>query len=542
MHISDSRKYLTKFILFIITGHAVSLVTLAVFSLSVRADLKSDAGAAESHPGISFEADYSEAVFAFNNKNYDQTLLTLDALLKRAPGHVEALELKALTLKTAGKDVKAKETYEKLLTLKQGKETAPYHFELGVIAYRTKKIVDARQHLFQSIQMGFNVGMSQFFLGSAEFQAGHPKLAKPYFKAALQDTPDEIQVASHYYLGIIHSQLGYTSGATHQLLEARDMARTLPDNALAKDIGQAAEKTLAPFDQSQWFGNVSLLTQFDGNVSLVSPNVTADEASGKSSMKANLAAGFGKVGSPMSLIQYAASYRMAYNHNFNPAARDYEFFSNIPSLYLTYDPLAATSFGLKAEGNYTFQNHTDSASGSSTFRPYSMSIEVGPYLRREIYERTQVTAEVNYRPQTFNQDPPVGVTRRSGYVILPRLSVKYDSESDYFNPLGSIGYEMNQAQGTDQRYKTLAIDFANTFKLPHQHFVTVSMDLALSHYAERLPVRSDTTVSFRASWIKEIFTHWSLVGDVGYSTNSSTSAEIFSYKKPAVSLGLSYTL
>src|SRR4051812_12407843 len=80
----------------------------------------------ELHPGQDIEVRYSEAVITFVRKDYNQTVELLNSLLKGVPGNPEALELKALALKTAGKDKESLATYRELLRIKPEAERAPY--------------------------------------------------------------------------------------------------------------------------------------------------------------------------------------------------------------------------------------------------------------------------------------------------------------------------------------------------------------------------------------------------------------------------------
>src|SRR3954470_13831898 len=63
------------------------------------------------------EPQYSEAVLAYNSKDYPQAVSTLDALIAKDSKIVEFYELKALTLKSM-KDPKAAEAYEALIEIK----------------------------------------------------------------------------------------------------------------------------------------------------------------------------------------------------------------------------------------------------------------------------------------------------------------------------------------------------------------------------------------------------------------------------------------
>src|ERR1700751_428533 len=51
------------------------------------------AHAEESHPGLALEAKYTQAVISFNHRQMEETIQTLDSILKESPENLPALEL-----------------------------------------------------------------------------------------------------------------------------------------------------------------------------------------------------------------------------------------------------------------------------------------------------------------------------------------------------------------------------------------------------------------------------------------------------------------
>jgi tetratricopeptide (TPR) repeat protein len=501
--------------------------------------------AEESHPEIGLEADYSEAVFEFTNRRYSETVRLLNALLNKKPDHVQALELKALALKSLRNDVDSIEVYEKLLTVKPENERGPYQFELGTLYFRQKRFEDAKKILEKSIASQFNVGVSHFFLANAQFQTQEPKKALVNFKKALSDVPEDLQVACHYYLGMIHAQTGYGPGATNELLLATERATELENtsrsNAMVRDLKKAATLALEPYNRANWMKSASFALQYDGNVSSVSSIVSPEAAAGKISTKTNLGAVLGYAGSPLSWIQPVITYRLSLNKNFNSEARDYEFATNTLSLYLTHKPLSTTNFGTKIEGNYGFQNRTVISTGKTSYQPFLQSIEISPFLKHELIDKLQVTTELIYRPQTFPNDS-IGIDRRSGTVILPRITGKWDTESNFLSPTASIGHEWNQALGTNQKSKTLAIDISNSMKLPLNRTVSMGITYTLARYLERVPdLRIDRSTTLRIGFQNPLSPQLVLTADASYTSNTSSLPEIYSYTKPTASVGLNYS-
>jgi tetratricopeptide (TPR) repeat protein len=509
----------------------------------------------ESHPGISVESSYSEAVLAFNTKNYDQVLKVLDALLARVPEHVESLELQALTLKTKGDDDRALETYAKLLKLKPDSESGPYHFESGVILFRKKKNAEAKAHFEKALALNFNAEPCRFFLGIIAFGAGNFGEAEGYFTEVSSNGSDELKVASHFYRGLIDFQNGSPSEGTHEMVTARDRANALlaatkpgeEPSSIAKDIGAAAERTLAPYDAAQWFGSFSLLAGYDGNATLTSATAGPEQASGEKTTEAMVSGTIGRMSSPAAWLQWVPSYRFSYNKNFNSDAKAYEFFANTASLYLTRDALAQTSYGLKLEGSYTFQNvattDTGAPSGTFNFHPYSFTGELGPYVRTEPAPHWKAEYELYLRPQSYSgETPDTGLERRSGISYFGRATVRHDTPNRWFNPDGSLSYEIYNAQGGDFLSRILTLDLNDAFRLNPKDTVNVGFTLGLASFPDyETGPRHDTLASFHGAWIHVLDRKWSLVGQLGISHNSS-SVDTFTYTKPTLFFGASYTL
>lgn len=516
----------------------VGLVGLLIVSISVNGK------ASELHPGQELEAHYAEALLALNSGDYVQSLKILESILKINPNHISALELKALVLRSTGKDPKALEIYQKLIHLqKKEGERAPYHFEIGIIHFRAKRFEEAKSHLLKAVSGNFNAGPSFYFLGMMAFQKGDFIEADEFFsQVPLRKSSDELLVASRYFSGLALSRTGFGSSGARELQAAAEGARKFQRNSSISSTEKNAAQALQAMDRSHWFGNISLLMQYDGNVSLVSTNASSQDVSGKKSFKANLVGGLGYLSSPMHPFQWAASYRLAYNRNLNSQAREYEFLSNVPAIYLTYLPIDRTNYGLKIEGNGTFQNRTDPAKGNTLLRPYSLSADVGPFVRHELYRKTILTFEIIDRPQKYYTDPVSGQDRRSGNALDTSVSLKYDSPKPAFNLLASLSFEINNSKGENFKSRTLTLDLANTFRLPDAHGLSLSTRLSATNYPQNNLARQDRNISLRLSWVKEFAQRWSVLADGSYTRNLSNASDLYSYVKPVVSLGLSYLL
>lgn len=492
------------------------------------------AKAEESHPGIGAESLYSEAVLAFNRKQTEESLKILEQLLKESPNHIEALELKALSLRSKGDDSKSLEVYQKLVQLKPAAERGPYHFEIGAILNRQKKPEAAKPHFERAIATKFNVAASSLYLGLNAFAANDLASAQGQFERAKSGGTGEIKVISSYYLGLIHFKNGYSTGGTDELMSARSQAEDLPESKTAQDIRAAAEKILKPFNSSQWYGNFSVLGQYDSNI-LQAPAQSA--ATNASTFKTTIAGGFGRVSSPMSKIQWIPSYRASVNKNFSSDAKGYEYVSNTASLLLNVDPVSTTTYGLRLEGNHLFQNDSDPASSAFAFNSFSLGGDVALFVKNQFDRRTQGTFEVSFKPVNYYDSPDL-----SGSTIAAKASAKRELGSRYWNPGLSLAFENNGAAGSDYRYRAYGGGLTDTMRLSGSDTVTLSADFLMSTYPLESQGRSDRNITVRAGWVRGLSRGMSLVGDASYTINSSSVADVYSYNRINSSLGVSWQL
>lgn len=496
--------------------------------------------AEESHPGIAAESLYSEAVLAFNKKQTQEALKILDQLLQSSPNHVEALELKALSLKTQGNDPKSLEVYSKLVQLKPPAERGPYHFEIGVILQRHKKNDQARAHFQRAVLLKTNVVPSRLFLGLIAFGSGNLSGASSEFERVKAEGTPEFQVVARYYLGLIHFKNGYGAGGTSELMAARSIASEIPESKMAQDIKEAAEKIMAPFNTVQWFANVSVLGQYDGNISQV-----PSEIPGSTSVPTNLATAkialsgaAGRVSSPMRTIQWVGSGRFSVNKNLNAETKTYEFATLTPSLFVNYKPLSITSAGLKLEGSYSFQNQpSDEDSTAYLYGPYNLGGELGPYVKTQLDDKTVAQLDLFYRPTKYYSD--TAQTGKSGY---GRLSLKRDSGSRFWNPGGSLSFERMLADSVEYRYFAAGVGAYDQIRLTAKDSITVSADFLFTKYAEASIPRNDRNYVLRTSLVRTVNRSWSIVGDLSYTRNISDSPESYTYTRLTGSLGASWNL
>jgi tetratricopeptide (TPR) repeat protein len=494
--------------------------------------------AEESHPGLEAESLYSEAVLAYNRKQTQEAVEILDQLLKQQPDHIQGLELKALSLKTAGNDVESLETYEHLLQLKPESERGPYYFEAALLYNKFKKIDQARNAFKKSIELNFNRVASELFLGILEFNDGKFYDAESNFKILRDEGTPEYVVVAHYYLGMIYFKRSYAPGGTSEMITAKSQATALPDSKMASDIKTAAEKVLQPFSSSRVFANLTLMMDYDSNVA-ENPNVSSAEtaASNASTTKASLSGGLGFMSSPLAKIQYVPSYRFSYNYNFNADTKEYSFFTNTGSLFMNYNALGETTGGIKLEGNFTFQDQpvdSTNPSGSYVYQKYSVGGDLGVFVKTRFKEKFAVNWDLDYKPQTYYISSYL-----SGGDYSTKVSVNYESQSNYFRPGIVAALEKNQAQSDDWKFMQESLGIYNPIRITGNDTVTLGADIALINYPVSSAGRSDTNLILHANWIKLLGRGWTFLGELSYTDNSSNIPETYSYNRLIAGLGIS---
>lgn len=493
----------------------------------------------ESHPGLAQESLYAEAVLAFNRKQTAEAIKILDELLKGDPRHLEALELKALALKSSGNDAQSLEVYQRLIQLKPPAERGLYHFEMGVILHRQKKSEAARPHFEKAAALQANEVASYLFLGLIAFQAGDMRSAEASFSQVASKGSTEFRAVGRYYLGLIHFKNGYGAGGTSELVAARTLAMEVPESKMASDIKTGIDKILAPFNKSQWFGNLSLLGQYDTNISQIPTvgSVSSSASSGKATPKISLSGGIGRMSSPMSTIQWVVSYRASINKNTNVNTRSYEFVSNTLSNYFNYRPLSTTNGGLKVEGVYAFQNQpveTGNTEGAYHYAPYNLGGDFGPYFKHQFNSRASMQIDASYRPQKYYSESGM-----SGKSLYGRFSTKMDTDSSLLSPGASVSYEANLATSAEFRYRSVGAGLSDVARISAKDTLTLYADFLSVNYGEASVPRLDRNLTIRTSYMRSLGRSWSILADLSYIKNIS-NIESYTYDRVTAGLGISW--
>jgi len=502
--------------------------------------------AEESHPGIGRESRYAEAVIAYNKKQTDESIKILDSLLKEDPHSIEYLELKALALKGKGDDKASLTVYWQLYKEKPEKERGPYAYEIATILEKQKKSADAKPYFLKSAELGFNVAASYLYVGLGEFNASHYAEAEVYFTKVTKSDIPELELVGRYYVSLCYFKMNFGTRGIQELVDARDVARSIlktdDKNTTAKSINDASAKMLEPFSRGNWFGNATLITQYDSNVQqLPAGSSITTSSNNPASIKENAMASIGYMSASNATIQYIAGYRASYNYNFNPNTKTFEYFTNNATLFLTYRPLAKTSWGVKLESNFAFQNISapDSTPAAPTYiyNKYNFTAGVGPYFRYQLDRYWKAEINTSYRTQKFYLDDT-----QSGVDTSVSISAKRAAGDKYINPGVSLLVEHNGANGGDSYYNAYGLGLSNSILFPGQVTFGQNFDFLFTNYSRTAPHRTDCNYGIRFTGTKQFSPKFSVIGDVGYTDNLSSVPDAYTYHRFATSLGVSYSL
>ncbi len=499
----------------------------------------------ESHPGIGRESRYAEAVIAFNKRKTEEAVKILNELLKESPLTVEYLELKALALKGKGDEKTSLEVYQQLYQAKPENERGPYAYEIASLLNKQNKFEEARPYFEKSAALKFNAGPSHLFLGIGHFNAARYTEAQLNFDQALGTGIIEIEMIAQYYKSLSLFKLYFSTRGVQEIVETETLAKKVlqndPSNANAKNILDASEKMLQPFSKGQWFGNAAFSTQYDSNIMQLPTGLSNTQGSSNAStIKENILAGLGFMSAPAGLVQIVAGYRASYNKNFNSDTKRYEYFTNNLSFNFNYKALAKTTYGLKLDSNFMFENAPiDPADAGSEFefQKFNYTYGGGAYIRHQLNDYWRAEGEVNYRKQNYFSD-----SDQSGNNLNMSLSARRSAGDRYFNPGASLAYEINNANGSSIYYRAYGFGISNSMNFPALLTLNQGIDLLFSNYEKLDPVRKDSNMSFRLGALKFITPKISVMADLNYIKNISTVSTSYSYNRFMSSLGIGFTL
>jgi tetratricopeptide (TPR) repeat protein len=494
------------------------------------------------------EPRFSEAVLAYNAHRYEEAIQLLNQLLKESPNLVEFLELKALALKTSKNDQESIFTYQSLIQAKtethaSASEIAPYHFELGVISFRSKSFADAKKHFAFSLTHHFNEAPSHFFLGMIAYQDSLPSDAAQHLELASRAVTPELKGPALFYLAQSYLRLEESNQAISKFSEAKEAAK-LQSDELNRAILNSCNQVLAPLDRPQKFASLALSLAYDSNVQALPNSLDGTLAFNKDSFKTLIQGAVGYMSSPTETLQWVPNYRMLYNYNANRDTREGEFLSQYLSLYLNYKALEQTSFGFKFDTSFTFQNQFDSGSNSeSAYRIFSLTGSLGAYYKTPLLDHWTLHFEGTGGPQRYFGDQNVSLNDwRTGSLTSLRMGITRNGLSRFLNPSLYWAALINSANGDEFYSKSIALTLSNGFTFNDRTKGRISLVFSPTFYQRRSPSqRIDRNYAFSSELSHQLNPKWALISDFSIAYNESNLQSLYEYHRWTVSTGVSYS-
>jgi len=532
-----------------LTGIWVALLLGANFTVSTAR--------AEVPPTL--ESEYAELTYNFKSGNLAEALKLSEELMLKNPTVFEFQEVRALALKASGKTAEASKIYLELVKKrwKESKEKqdsaiiAPYYFELGNIRFQEKNNTDAEFYFSKAKEWNFNPIVASFYLGNIYTQTERWTDAEDQFQTVVASDVLDLKPTAHFMLAQVSFKLKSSNAGVRNLMWAKYLSQKEIDDpsapesgkAIAKKILEASEKALAPIDKSGFTANLTFLLGYDSNVLSVPSSVASASTTNNGSVKATVMAGAGYATSPVETVQFAPSYRLSYNYNFNKLTRTGSFLANTATLYTNLFPIHKTSFGFKTEGTLTFQNQPDAITDKSVYRVYSLLGSFGPYLKQEFRNQWTASAEFFYQPSKVYGDKDLSEYQRTSGKDFPlKITAKQDRGSGAYNPGATLSLDWNRSVGSDNRAKSVGINLNNAVYLTEKIQLNPSFSLSQTLYNERESgLRRDKLMIFDCNANYLISEKISGMADLQYTKNFSNIEETYQYSKWQISAGANYS-
>ncbi|MGZ3707669.1 MAG: tetratricopeptide repeat protein [Bdellovibrionota bacterium] len=516
------------------------------------------AGTATAEIPSSLEPSYSEAVLAYNAKDYDRAVHLLRDLLTQSPDLPDFLEMQALAFKGLHSDSDAIAVYQKLLQIRKeaaAREVAPYHFELGSIYFKNKDYEKAQQEFETALQNDFNSGAAHFFLGMIAYPQKKWDATEGHLEKFRRNLIADLRPAASLYLAQAYSQSGYGLGATQNYFDALDSAtKRLSDPGAspeamssAKAVLEASTQALAPVSRGQFFGDAGLLFGYDSNVlSLPNSVISPSQLSGKSSGEGTLVADIGYMTSALGAIQIIPSYRLRFNYgtNFNAAAGN--FASNTLSLYFNRTPLDRVSYGAKIDGNLTFQDTVDPVTNAGTYRPFILTGGAGPYIKWQFDPYWALNSELIVQLQrNFGDADVFSSLWQSGQAYHAKIALQKTGGLRYLNPGFYLANDIVNAMGTQFKAEVPDVGLSNDLNFTDAIKLTLGTDLSIPCYVYAVPKRIDKTISASLSFSWNVWRKLTVLANASFAdnfSNSSDNTKAYAYVRGTVSGGASWSI
>lgn len=402
----------------------------------------------------------------------------LDTLIAQCPDAIEAQELVAQIKISEKKWEEARQIFLKLHSTPSTKPThrsrEVYAFHLGVLSFLLEQYEPAIKHLNEALTESINPDVCHYLLGKI-FQLqnnalrGREEFHQINERGVLKQLADLNYAVIEFEDGNIFQ--GYEALVESQLNENHS-------NLMQGLLKSSADK-LKNEDLSQWIKWVGLSTDYDSNVFNVA-NTDPGAAGGEGSLKETLALRLAHATSPVQKDRYVGFYQSSVNYNFEAATRTGQFMTHELGGSWTRGFLQRFQYGAKLSGLGLWQYR------SNAFRPYSLSGNLGLFLKSKIGPESYMGLETSFIPNKNYLDPTLtDGDKRSGWEQQLRFFYNQIGFKRLFRPsVGLVTTLLRPAGKNFQGYR-LGFEAVNFISLSDKWYFTQSLALGGAWYLNR---------------------------------------------------------
>jgi tetratricopeptide (TPR) repeat protein len=497
-----------------------------------------------------WESIYTQANLLFHEKDLSRSLALTQTILSSLPNQVEALELKALILKSQGNTKEAKETYFHLINvvqqLQQIDKEGLYSFEVGNIAFQEGNFPQATEYLNQAIKLEKNKEASHFLLGKILFSQKHWAESREHFEESYRSK--SFATVSAFYIGESYRLENRNQEAITAYSKARDLASTSvaegnftnPESkTISTQILSNAEKQLGALEQNQkhWIKEVGISSSYDSNVLFFPNESDGGNSSSASSFKQSLNWRIKYGAAATENIRYLGAYEGAINFNANKATEPGQFFVHDLSNYFIKNSIREHQYGLKIGATAIFNYQTNA------FKPFIASGNLGPFFKTDLSKKWAWGIETFFQPVKFFQDSLTDTSsRRSGWEQMVRTYIANTQKHPYWTPGVFLTGTLLRPQGSEFRGTRVNLDFTNSMYISETIFFSQSAGLSAATFSERTNgTRTDQGASVMLGGGYQLLSNLILSAQVDYRKNLSSDPN-FRFSRWTGSLSGTYRL
>ncbi len=501
------------------------------------------------------EAEFSEAVIAFQQGEFRSTVNLTEELLAREPQHRGALELRGLALRERGY---LKESLKVFQTLREvgiglglpASEQAPYDFQTATLLVEMKRWEEARLLFLNSLRADFNPSASKYYLGVIALAQMQDAEAQSHFRFVVRTDSELLRASALYYLGVLAKRRDDYKQANYDWREAKRLAENIATSRNVSDASATAARGLASRaesalvtqsadEHSAFFGSVAVVTQYDSNP-ILNPLVVAGTTGAPTLVQA------GRVGLGyefrLESSTITPTYSGSFNYIFNPDSKGGQFQINDVGITFLSGANSPEQYGIRTGVTYVLRDNSAVTTGGS-LTGQSIGIPVAPFARFT-WAKSQWTNELSVTPQQFFTDPDLeGYLAKTGFDWRFRTRLQYTSGGRLFNPGIRIETFLQQTNGDEFKGRGLELTVSNQFIMSGRASLLLNATAGYAEYPSRpTAARYDTLLGGSLAYNYRIWETLHFVLEASFYENLSNITDVYRYRRWVAGAGVEYRI